>query len=224
MKRQRAFLDQSQTKTKRAKTVAIVPLQPKLNKTQEIQVRRMLSSREETKTFVAGALSSAVSLVPVIVSLTNIPLGQTDNTRIGNHVHLKSLKGRVVVIAGDATNITRVIIFKWKENDAFNPPSASQILAVGPSGGVDVYSTYNTESPGNYQILEDYFLLGSNGTSSPHLIVKREMNKKLTGKAQFWSDIGTAGTNKIYIMFQSDSAAAPNPAISFNFETAYGDN
>ena len=223
MKRQRAFMDQS-APAKRAKTVSIVPIQPKLNKTQEIQVKRMLASREENKTFVAGALSAAATLVPVLTSLANIPLGQTDNTRIGNHVHLKSFKGRFTVTAGDATQLTRVILFKWKENDSFNPPTAAQILANGPSGGVDVYSTYNTESPGNYQILKDYFLTGSAGTSSNILIVKRELNIKLSGKAQFWSDVGTAGTNKIYIMYQSDSAAVPNPTISYNFEIAYGDN
>lgn len=224
MKRQRAFMDQSAgITTKRAKTVSIVPVQPKLNKTQTIQVQRMLKNREEQKSFVAGSIAATIPLVAAINSLADIPIGNTDNARVGNHVHLRQLHGKLAFIAGDATQVMRAIIFKWKENDSFNPPTAAQILANGPSGGPDVYSTYNRDSPGNYQILKDFFIVGSSGTSSSKLIQSREFTIKLSGKVQFWSDVGVAGTNKIYIMIQSDSAAVPNPTLSSNFELLYSD-
>lgn len=225
MKRQRAFLDaDAATVAKRAKTVSIVPLAPKLNKTQEIQVKRMIARHAETKSFVKGALGTAVSNVATIVSLTDIPLGQTDNSRIGNHVHLKGLTANLQFIGGDATNTFRCIFFKWKENDTFNTPTVAQILANGPTGAPDVFSTYNRDSPGNYTILRDFFLVQSNGTSAPQLIQKRQINMRLSGKAQFYSDVGTTGTNKIYLLFQSDSAAVTHPSISYNTEILYSDD
>lgn len=224
MKRQRAFLEASGAVQKRQKTVSIVPLAPKLNKTQELQVRRIVARNSELKTWVKGALSSAASLVHVITSLTDISLGQTDNSRIGNHVHMKSLNGRVTILNSDATNIIRVIIFKWKENDTFNVPTAAQILANGPSGGPDVYSTYNRDSPGNYTIVKDYFFVGNGNSAASNLIQKREFKMSLSGKTQFYSDVGTSGTNKYYIMYQSDSAAVNHPTVSFNFEFGFTDN
>lgn len=223
MKRQRAFLNTTQGIPKRQKTVSIVPLQPKLNQSQKVQVQRMIKSREENKSFVTGSIAATIPLVAAINSLMDIPLGNTDNTRVGNHIHPKQISGKLSFIAGDATQVMRCIIFKWKENDAFNPPTIAQILANGPSGAPDVYSTYNRDSPGNYQILKDYFLVGSSGTSSSKLIQSREFTIKLSGKTQYWSDIGTAGTNKVYIMIQSDSSAVPNPTLSSNFETIYND-
>lgn len=225
MKRQRAFLDNpSGSSTKRAKTVSIVPLQPKLNKTQEIQVRRLISKQAETKTWVKGALSQSASLVHVITSVTDISLGQTDNTRIGNHVHMKNLNGRVTILNADATNVIRVIIFKWKENDTFNVPTAAQVLANGPSGGPDVYSTYNRDSPGNYTIIKDFFFVGNGNSAASNLIQKKEFKVKLSGKTQFYSDVGTSGTNKYYIMYQSDSAAVNHPTVSYNLEFDYTDS
>lgn len=224
MKRQRAFLDQGSSSTKKQKTVSIVPLQPKLNKTQELQVRRIIARQQELKTFVKGAVGVSNSNVPTIVSLTDIPLGQTDNSRIGNHVHLKSLAGWFHFIAGDATNTMRCILFKWKENDTYNTPTAAQILANGPTGAPDVFSSYNRDSPGNFTILKDWYMIGSTGTSSPFLIQKKQLSIKLTGKAQFWSDVGTTGTNKIYLMFISDSSAVTHPSVSYNTEVGYSDD
>lgn len=224
MKRQRAFLDAPAGPTKRAKTVSIVPLQPKLNKTQEVQVRRLIARREETKSFVKGAVGVSNSNVATIVSLSDIPLGQTDNARIGNHVHIKSVIGHLNFIAGDATNTMRCIIFKWKENDTFNTPTAAQILANGPTGAADVFSTYNRDSPGNYVILEDWFMVGSTGTSSPFLIQKKQINKRVGGKMMFYSDVGTTGTNKIYLLALSDSSAVTHPSFNYNIEIGYSDD
>lgn len=224
MKRQRAFLDNpSGAPTKRTKTVSIVPLAPKLNKTQELQVRRLIARREELKTYVKGAVGVSNSNVATIISLSDIPLGQTDNSRIGNHVHLKSIQGHLNFIAGDATNTMRCIIFKWKENDTFNTPTVGQLLASGPTGAADVFSTYNRDSPANYQIIADWFMVGSTGTSSPFLIQKKQINKKLTGKIQFYSDVGASGTNKIFLLALSDSSAVTHPSFNYNIEIGYSD-
>lgn len=224
MKRQRSFLNTTQQGiTKRPRTVTIVPPQPRLNQSQKIQVKRMLNAREENKSFVTGSVGASMPLLGAINSLMDIALGQTDNTRIGNHVHPKTINGKLVFIAGDATQVMRAIVFKWKENDAFNPPTTAQILSNGPSGAPDVYSFYNRDSPGNYQILKDYFVVGANGTSNSKLVQSREFSIRLSGKTQFWSDVGVAGTNKIYILIMSDSSAVPNPTLSSNFETIYND-
>jgi len=216
-----------ETARKRARffqTSQVVYTPTPLNTIQKKQVNRMINSREEYKTFLKGQVAQAMPLTAVITSLSDISQGVTDNNRVGNHIHLKTLKGTLTCLAADSTNIMRVIIFKWKENDTYNPPTLAQILAVGPSGGPDFYSSYAPENPGNYVILKDYQLVGCNGSSASNLIQIRKFSIKLSGKVQYFSDGGTSGTNKIFIMWFSDSSAVTHPAISYNTELSFSDS
>lgn len=207
---------------KKQRTVSIVPLQPKLNRAQAAQVTQMIKRSQELKSFTPGLNNNSIPLLGTISSLSNIPLGNTDNTRVGNHIHLNQLNFRSTILTADATNVVRVIIFKWKENDSFNPPNIAQILINGPSLVPDTVSHYNRETTEAYQILRDVTITGMNNSDS--LIQKLNFSIKLSGKTQYYTDAGTAGLNKLYVLYLSDSAAVPNPTINWMAELLYTDS
>lgn len=137
---------------RKAVPVTVQKAQPALNPSQRSQVKRMINSDNEYKTFVAGVSPSAVSSVATVFDICNMAQGDTDNTRTGNHIHLKKLAVRLVTNVSDNTNIFRLIFFKWKENSFYTgAPNISAVLAINSgSAVVDVLSHYNEETPEAY--------------------------------------------------------------------------
>lgn len=227
MKRQRAFLDQSsQTAPKKVKTVSIVPLAPKLNKTQELQVKRLIRNKEELKTFQAGIQNEAVGIAGTtqVTSLANIVNGAGANQRLGDEIEYRYLKARFTITMADATNIVRVIFFKWKDNTAYSTPSYTKILKPDVSGIVTPYSFYNDNEKQSYSIIYDQIFTGTNGTSNVNLIQNRVLRFLVKGKAKYISDASTDGTNKLYRLMISDSAGPPNPSVYWMTEVGYTDS
>lgn len=225
MKRERAFLATTQTAIpkKRKLSLSLAPAQPKLNRSQSAQVKRMIKSNEETKYFRPGVIVSSCSNVANITALGNIAQGLGGQDRIGSQVTFERVKVKLDAIVSDSTNIIRFILFKWKENDTFTVPTALQILSNGLSGAPDVWSFYNDETSQSYQILYDKVFVGSNGGSSDTIRQFAQRNIKLGHKVKFFSDSTTTGTNKLYQLNISDSAAVVHPTLSWITEIQYTD-
>jgi hypothetical protein len=218
MKRQRAFMDN--TSNKRAKVVSIVPLAPKLNASQRLQVARMIKKDTEMKSFGAGAAVGAVSSTAFVQDLSAIAIGTDDNTRIGNHVHLKRSNFRFRLDGADPTNTFRIILFKWKDNDFYTGnPAASAILANLSAGAGDVVMPYNRETPGSYTIIKDFFLTTS---ATGENTVTRYVSIPLSGKIQY-TGATTNGLNKIFLLLLSDSTVIAHPTITWFHELLYTD-
>lgn len=223
MKRQRSYLELPTSASKKPKTVVLAQKQASLNATQKMVVKKMIKNNEEVKYFRPGIASSSVSNVATISALGNIIQGVGDVNRIGSQVTFENIKVKLDAIMSDSTNIVRFILFKWKENDTFTTPTAAQILGTGPSGGVDVWSFPNDETSQSYQILYDKVFVGSNGSSSDTLRQFAQRSIKLGHKVKFNSDLVTTGTNKLYQLNISDSAAVVHPTLTWFTEIAFTD-
>jgi len=220
MKRQRAFMDQSGGVTKRARTVSIVPLAPKLNASQRLQVARMIKKDTEVKSFGSGAAIAAISSTAAVIDLSAVAIGTDDNTRIGNHIHLKRSNLRFRLDGSDPTNTYRVILFKWKDNDFYTgAPPASSILANLSAGAGDVVMPYNRETPGSFTIIKDFFVTTSQTGEGT---ITRYVSIPLSGKVQY-TGITTNGLNKIYLLLLSDSTVIAHPTITWFHELLYTD-
>lgn len=229
MKRQRAFLESSNPAPMKRKTPLAVtigkPLPPTLNQSQKMQVKRMIMANAEKKDFLAGLAVEAIGNVAVISSCANVPLGDGDGQRIGSDITVTGVHFKCDITMTDATNIFRVIVFKWKENDQFSVPTAAQILVPGPSGGIEPLSYYNRNTTQTYEILWDKTIIGSTGaTGGPpvRFFFERYMHPRAY-KSKFYTSAGITGTNKIYRLCISDSAAVTHPFITWNSQLIYSD-
>lgn len=225
LKRQRAFLTSTQ-QIKRPKTqhVVIDKPMPKLNASQRLQVARMVKKTEETKYFYTQTAGIGVSNVATITSLAEIAVGDTDNDRIANDVTLKGLKANLTLLASDATQILRLLIFKWKENDNFNAPTVAQLIEPGPTGAPDVWSLHTTHSKKSVVWLYDELFVFSAGGSASNIIQKRQLSIPIKGTMEFYNQVNTRGTDKIYFLVISDSSAVTHPTMFASWELAYTDS
>lgn len=228
MKRQRAFLDQGDSAIvptkKRALAVSIQPPLPPLNATQKRQVQRIIKNNLERKYFLSGFPAASVSNTMTLTSCQNIAQSDDNDGRIGNEVRLVQVKLRLDCTLVDSTNIVRVILFKWRENDQFNAPTAAQLFGLGPSGGIDANSFPNDEHSQTFMILWDKTFIGSGGSSADTLRQFATKTIPLAGKSQYYSGATVTGTNKIYIAYISDSSAVSHPSLTWWCEVAYTDS
>lgn len=218
MKRQRSY---SPGSGKKVRKVSIVPNQPKLNSSQRSQVARMIQKDIELKSWTVPVSIVALSSTATIADLSQIAVGTSDNTRIGNHVHLKRFNLRFELFGSDATNTFRIIIFKWRDNDFYTgAPLGTAILSALTGGAGDVLAPYNREVPEAFVILKD-MLMTSSQVSDP--VIARSISIPLKGKAQYVG-AGTTGLNKIYMLMLSDSTVVAHPTMTYWSELLYLDD
>lgn len=178
-------------------------------------VRTMTASRMEHKYFTTG-FSSGIG-TGNIQSLTDVPQGDTDLTRDGDALIPLRLDVAFNVVAGDNTNLMRVIIFRWH---ASSTPAISAIIQ-GP-GAVDSPlspTTHDTRS--EYTIYYDRLFNLVLDSSVEQQVEMCTLN--LPRKEMRFQAAGTTGTDKIYLIVLSDSLAAPFPSFQGYFKFWFTD-
>lgn len=208
----------------------------KLNKRQKRQVKRLIGVQKEYKFFVYNLPNnSTTSSTPGITSISNIPQGTTDNTRDGDRLTLaKYIEIRMQFTnskgtGGDWYNTYRFILFQWKGS---NTPISSDILLVGPSGSIDVHSSYDEDQALQYHIIKDicFNTVGPTDTVSGSFPQSNHVRnfvfkipvKRINKKIQFVGGT-TTGSNKLYYLLVTDSTAAPHPTYWFNSKIYFTD-
>lgn len=204
--------------------VVNIPAAPALSSVQRAQVARLIRNKEELKVFQAGIQNESIGIASGSVSsLANIVQGVATDGRIGDEIAYRYLKARFTIVMADATQIVRVIFFKWHDNTSYSAPTYAKILKADVSGIVTPLSFYNDNEKQSYSIIYDQVFTGTNGTSNPLLIQHRELKFPVKGKARYTADAGTDGTNKLYRLMISDSAGPPNPTVYWMTEVGYTD-
>lgn len=186
------------------------------------KVNKVVMKQSEKKYWDVATTAVSVDITGSITDLTSIAQGDTDQTRDGDQLYLRSIKGKAQIQVADTTNIVRFIIFQWymDTNVVGSAPTVSQILqsvgtAIGPMSG------YNHDGRYNFRILYDRtcFL---DTTDKVQCGLQWYINKGLRRKMQFHGG-ATGGKNKIYLLLLSDSGAATHPSVAYYNRTAYSD-
>lgn len=205
---------------RRNKPLPLVPL----NTRQKAEIRkiakRQVGLKQELKYFLINTYDYAISTTPSLFQLSAIPQGDTDTTRDGDRLELSKISLRGQVYCTDVTNIMRFIVFQFRPSAV---PVASQILQIGPSGAIDVWSNYNHDTRQEYKILYDKtFTMQGNGaaatspfTDSSYQHFQRKITNNNFNKNLQYIGGGTGGTNQIYYIAVSDSNLAAHPTITF---------
>lgn len=177
------------------------------------ELQRQLNAKTELKFLDTPINTANVDQAGAIVSLSDVPQGVTDVTRVGNNILPKRLKLRYSIVFGDTTQLVRVIVFRWKMNDASDVPAPNEILQnqfISTAGVIT--SDYNEPTRTQFEVLYDKTHRGSS-TIAPNSAFVTTTLKLARKKIEYKSDAVVTGLNKIFIMYISDSGAIPHPTI-----------
>lgn len=198
------------------------PTMPEIKKV----IKRMVRAPVEGK-FFDTQFSLTATTSGQIFQMTNVPQGDTDQTRDGDQLTPTSLECRGEWLGGDSTNTCRFIIFKWKPTiNSFFPSVATSTNGILQSvGGFSPFAPYNHDivvNGKNATILWDqYFDIQTNTATTINKHFNFTIRKGLS-KMQFVSG-GTSSTNQLCGLIISDSAALPNPGFVASFRLNYTD-
>lgn len=192
-----------------------------LNKKQKQQVKDMMLSNTELKYMMFYVNAAGPNATAVVTPSTTIPQGDAQGERIGDSLrfHHAILRGNVT--CADSTNVVRVIFFLWRPNSALAAPVAADLLDLGPAGIIDVLSQHNYLKRDLYKIIFDkvYDLT----LSGYNRVIDFNEKIQIKGRSDYGTSAGGNATNTIYVLYLSDSAAAPNPTLNLNLQTFYSD-
>lgn len=182
-----------------------------LSKKQEEQVKtkikRMITIRQEKKIH-TYALAGQMPSLGSLNHLSAIPQGDTDLTRDGDKIRIKSIHFSWGVTGYDATNRIRLTLFQWHGDNVANPPSASDIYQVVTATGQ--FGVFRKDTESLYSILYDRYLCTD---TYNNVVVGRVNIYKGFRKNMSYLGGTNNGTGQIYSIITSDSGVAPHPAL-----------
>lgn len=199
-------------------------------KTSVATVRRMISSRQETKTSLkhAGALAVLTTSAQVI-NMVELKKGSDVNQRTGQRIKINKIDCRVACDASPLNSARiRIMVIRDKQADALLPLLAydwfvDKTIANAVLSGYDP----NTVGP-RYQILKDRtfqlnVLGGANDRTERHEFRLLSFKKhSITFNAGNAGDVTDILTGSIYLAVYSD-ATVDGPSFAYTFSYTFKD-
>lgn len=165
----------------------------------------------------AGSIN--IDTTGTIAQVATPTLGTSVNERTGNEIRIRSIQFKGSVVAGDATNFVRFIIFQWKSRS----PTAPVITDILDStvGGLYYNNLYNKTLGSSFKILYDkMWAVNSDGNDNRpfHALITKGFDRR----CEFNSGT-TLGHNTIWWLAVSDSAIGDHPQMNFALRMNYND-
>lgn len=185
-------------------------------------VKRAILHNQKTNHFLKqDYIGINVDLTPQIIDMSQIVQGDRRIDRTGATVQNMTLDFTYDILVGDATNLLRVTLFQWYENDATSPPNLNTLYENG--GIAPNVSMWNTRYRNKeFAILYDRKHVLTQ-TSNDQVHVDRMGLKPKRNKITF-NPGSVLGNNKIYLIVSSDSGVVPHPdffyQLRINFKNA----
>jgi hypothetical protein len=180
---------------------------------------KQIKKYAEHKSFDTG-FGSSVNTTGTLQKLSTIPQGDTDSTRDGDQAEVFGVDIIATMAnasSGDATNVGRLVVFRWEQDDSSAAPaSVADILQTA-----SVYAPYNRDNlrAKKFIVLMDHvFVTSLNGPSIEKLVEKSKTKFKLKFQGS-----GNTGNSMIYAAMISDSGAIPDPIFSYQVRVWFTD-
>lgn len=178
-----------------------------LTKAQRAQVQKLLNKNIETK-FRAQSIATTIDSTGTSYELCSVGTGDGQNNRSGHQLNVTGFYGKFQMVASDATNAIRVIMYI--------PKDPSVVMS-----GVSVYSLIDID---DYTILYDKLFTASiNGINQRVFTIA----KKFRGKGLQVQYSSTSATdfskNALRMFVVSDSGAISHPTFNGHYRTYFKD-
>jgi hypothetical protein len=180
-------------------------------------VHEKLKTEAQLKSYDQG-ITASVSTTGSIGPLTTIIQGTTDTQRIGDMVEVvkTTVNGSFANSTTDITNVIRLIIFRWMQDDTGSVPVVADILQ-----GSGVYNNYNRDNlrAKKFIVLND--IIKGTSLQGPAVAVFQGSFKQ-DFRIKFQAAT-SAATSQIYYLAISDSGAVNHPTLNMIHRTWYID-
>lgn len=193
----------------------------------EIRMARKVSRVDMKMT--TGLFQASVDNAGTVVNiLSNLSRGTgMVNEFIGSEILPTSIRERMSIalgpgpggIAGDGTNVVRIIIFQWYD--------ASTPAVTGVLQNVNVYSPIRWENKPLLNILSDKIYGLHQGEPSTTYDMETDqiyIKSKKIKPVRFHQTNTNAQDGGLYALFLSDSLVSPHPYVSSNLTVTYTDS
>jgi len=182
-------------------------------------VIKRMEKRKQPK-YLAGVFNNTVSSTSVFTDLTGgIAQGTTMYQRIGQSIRVQNISLKGILTSVDATQVMRIIIFKWLVSDTSDAPSVSELLDTAGGTIPDYVAQRLVYRPSRFSILWDKtWTFSSNWQPVQHF----DHIVKLNSEIEF--DVGVnTGKNHVYMLTVSDSAVSTHPSAIISTTVHYHD-
>lgn len=194
------------------------------------QVRSLINVAQELKFFDSKVYGQAATATPTQYAVSAIPQGDTDSTRDGDQVNLRSVEFHVDSYlqgtggTNDFTDIVRVILYRWHPMSTGAAPVPASILQDLSNAESAVSSMTTWDNRKDFTIEYDVRrVLSGNGPS----IAKFDFKKvwKAPGLPSHFSNGSTTlQTQGLFLMIMSDSLVATHPLFNMYLRVTYADS
>lgn len=191
------------------------------------EVRKALNSSSVTEIKRHRSLQNAgVDNVTTYLNLLNANAnGTSDLTqRIGDRICITKIEVALSGLLADTTNILRVIMFIWYDDNNLNPPNDSQVFDDTATTTGRIYGGINYDglSPKGKRMRILYDKRIALSSSRPYLSWNVTKAYKRGIDVQFTAG-GSSGVGIPYLAFLSDSSAAAHPTVIAYARVMYSD-
>lgn len=152
-----------------------------------------------------------------------ISQGITDTQRIGDKIRIRGIQVEGWCTVADTTNLVRICVFQWKQNNALVAPASNYIIQYTGSGIAPMSPFNNDLQGGNYVMLYTRVLKLVSGTDKSIVRFRFRVPMKYCKRLVEFYVAGTQGTNHIYMMGISDSGAPAHPNLFMMARVWYED-
>lgn len=191
-----------------------------------VAINKVINSRAEKKYYITNSGPSpykvGISTAGYVAQMSGIGQGDTDTSRDGDSLLVKSLNLNYQIEVGDTFNVIRVIMFQWFPTSV---PTAGNILQDVTLGVLNPHQTYNHDLRYNYKVLYDKtHTIGATSTNIPIVKISKQVyiTSGFKRKLQYQAAT-TTGNNQFYLMAISDSSAGPDPQLIYNVKLNFLD-
>lgn len=168
--------------------------------------RRRLNNSHENKYRDVAPNAITTAVAGAVYILSNIETGNTDDTRIGEKIHAKSLEVNINDYEVAVGQTTRIVVFIDKQQHG-TAPTVTQVLT-----SADVLSLTNRSNDERFTILRDItypktLVIEGNSTMTKHLRIRLNRNIHYIGDTSLEASMGAGN---IYMLVVSRLAGAAN--------------
>lgn len=204
--------------------------QRKLNRRQKKEVKNLIGRNIEKKQGDIVSGLTGVTYSGTVTALAAPANGTAFNQRVGDRIHASMIELNYSVVGYDSTNLMRIIIFKWNNDDGQYSPISSSILQF-ISVDYAPLSTYNYDNfkAKDFTICYDktHALSFNDNAAVPGsqvITVRTKLfGKRLGNKNINFNTGATTGEGKYYLLAISDSAVAGHPKLNYDIRLTYSD-
>lgn len=188
-------------------------------------VNKIVRSEIETKYFDQSSNFSPDYSGTSIFPLCDFGQGTTDSLRIGDQIKIRRLYigyHYYMSTVSDASNLVRIIVFQYNPNTTTGGAPTASLVLQQTSNIVSPLVWRTNDRKQDINVLYDKTDVLD--AVSRFATVKRVfINLKYAKKTVQYNGNTTDGSHKLYVLFVSDSSAAPNPNVLFQTRLWYDD-